>query len=125
MVELVVVVLVLGIIAAIAAPKFFNTAGDARDSGTKQNLAVIRDALELYKSQTGAYPAQATVTADLEDYIRGPFPAPEVGGNKGDANVADSAEDPIATVPVAGGAGWVYNETTGEFRVNDGGYLAW
>ena len=40
--------------------------------------------------------AQATVTADLADYIRGPFPAPEVGTNKGDANVADNDEDPIA-----------------------------
>ena len=45
LVELVVVILVIGIIAAIAAPKMFDTAGDARINSTKQSLVVIRDAI--------------------------------------------------------------------------------
>lgn len=123
LVELVVVILVLGIIAAIAAPKMFNTAGDARTNTTKTNLTVLRDALELYKAQNEAYPAAASITTDLEDFIRGNFPAPQVGANKGNATVATSTDDPIAGA--AGTEGWIYNATSGEIRVNDASYLTW
>jgi len=67
LVEMVVVILVLGIIVAIAASKMFDTAGDARINSTKQNLAVIRDALKLYKSQTDAYPAAASIVRRAAD----------------------------------------------------------
>lgn len=123
LVELVVVILVMGIIAAIAAPKMFDTASDARVNGTKQNLTVIRDALELYKAKNDAYPAAASITTDLKDFLRGNFPAPQVGAGKGNATVKASTEDPIATP--SGTDGWIYNGTTGEFRVNDASYLTW
>src|SRR4051812_3189259 len=47
LVELVVVVLILGIIAAVAALRMFDTAGDARKNSTKSSLVVLRDAIEL------------------------------------------------------------------------------
>jgi general secretion pathway protein G len=118
LVELVVVILVLGILAAVAAPKLFDTAGDARNNGTKQSLAVVRDAIELYRAQEGAYPAAAaTLDTALKDYLRGPFPSPEVGANKGNTQVEESAENPIATVE-GEAKGWIYNPATGEFRIN-------
>ena len=123
LVEMVVVILVLGIIAAVAAPKMFDTANDARINSTKQNLAVVRDALELYKSQNGSYPAAATVVTDLADYVRGPFPPAQVGAGKGNSTVKVSSADPINDP--GGTDGWIYNSTTGEFRVNDNGYLTW
>ena len=123
LVEMVVVILVLGIIAAIAAPKMFNTAGDARNNTTKTTLSVVRDAVELYKAKNETYPAAASITTDLKDYLRGNFPAPEVGANKGDATVKASVKDPIDD---AGGTnGWIYNETSGEFRINDATLLTW
>ena len=42
LVELVVVVLILGIIAAVAAPKMFNVASDARRNTTMESLNVVR-----------------------------------------------------------------------------------
>ena len=123
LVEMVVVILVLGIIAAVAAPKMLETEGNARANSTAQNLAVIRDALELYKSQTSAYPAAGSITTDLGVYIRGSFPACEVGAGKGDATVKASTKDPIDDP--SGTNGWIYNGTTGEFRVNDAGYFTW
>lgn len=122
LVELVVVVLVLGIIAAVATPKMFDTAGTARQNSTRQSLAVIRDAIELYRSQTGSYPAAATIAADLADYIKGPFPSVQFGTNN-NANVASSAADPITTP--AGAQGWIYNETTGDIHVNDAAGIGW
>ena len=48
LVELVVVILILGILAGVAAPKMFQTSATATDNGLRQSLAVIRDAIELH-----------------------------------------------------------------------------
>lgn len=121
LVELVIVVLVLGIIAAAASPKLFNTAGDARTNATRHSLTVLRNALEMFRSQSAsnAYPGGATITTDLLPYIQGPFPAAQLGTNQ-NAEVEVSTENPIATF---GGEakGWIYNATTGEIRINDAG----
>lgn len=123
LVELVVVVLILGIIAAVAAPRMFDTANDARVSSTRQSLAVLRDAIELYKSQNGSYPAAATLATTLKPFLKGPFPLVQSGSNQ-NATVVQTTQDPIST-PESGGAGWVYNETTGDIAVNDAGMIAW
>ena len=125
LIELVIVVLVLGIIAAIAAPKMFDTATSARESASRQSLTVVRGAVELYRAQTGAYPSAASITTDLRPYLQGPFPATQVGANAGDATVVASTQNPIATAE-AGTAGWAYNATTGEVRINAAApYITW
>jgi len=61
LVELVVVILILGILAAVAAPKLFNTSATATDNGLKQTLSVVRDAIELYadsKRRAVAWPIE-------------------------------------------------------------------
>jgi general secretion pathway protein G len=123
LVELVVVILILGILAAVAAPKMFDTAGDARQNGTRQSLNVLRNAIELYKAQNGSYPPAATLATTLKPYIKGPFPGVQIGANQ-NTNVVSSSQNPIAS-PEAGGAGWAYNPTTGDVVVNDSSYIAW
>jgi general secretion pathway protein G len=123
LVELIVVVLILGILAAVAAPRMFDTATTARENGTRTSLSVIRDAIELYKSQNSSYPAAATLATDLAPFLRGPFPASQTGANQNDTVVA-SMQNPITAVE-AGGAGWAYNATTGEIRVNDASAIDW
>ena len=123
LVELVVVVLILGILAAVAAPRLFDTANDARLNGTRQSLSVVRDSVELYKAQNGSFPPAATLATALRPFLKGPFPAIQIGANQ-NANVATSAQNPI-TAPEAGGAGWAYNPTTGEIVVNDAAYITW
>ncbi|HUG92860.1 MAG TPA: prepilin-type N-terminal cleavage/methylation domain-containing protein [Planctomycetaceae bacterium] len=123
LVELVVVVLILGIFVAVAAPRVFDSAGDAREAGTRRSLAVVRDAIELHRAKTGSYPPAASLAEALRDYLKGPFPAPQAGVNQNPA-VAASTQSPI-TSPVSGGAGWVYNEATGQLVVNDAAYIAW
>lgn len=123
LVELVVVVLILGIIAAVAAPRMFDTAGEARENSTRTSLVILRDAIELYKARNGAYPLAATLPTNLKPFLKGPFPAVQMGSNQ-NANVVTTTQDPIAA-PEAGGAGWVYNETTGEILINDAAYLTW
>lgn len=126
LVELVVVVLVLGIIASVAAPKMFDTAGDARDNSTSQSLQVVRDAIELHLAQNGAYPGDlgtdADFKADLKDFIKGAFPKNQVTGAAADATVAVvSAGSPLSA---SGAQDWRYDNTTGEFIINTTGYDA-
>ncbi len=122
LVELVIVVLVLGIIAAAAAPKLFDTANDARDNSTRHSLVVLRNALELYRATNAAYPDGADIDTELIPFLQGPFPVVQGGSNQ-NANVAASTDDPISAP--AGTQGWIYNETTGEIRVNDAAMFAW
>jgi len=125
LIELVIVVLVLGIITAVAAPKMFDTATEARDNATRQSLGVLRGAIELYRARNGSYPAASTLATDLQTFIQGSFPAPQAGANKGSATVVASTQNPITTAE-AGTAGWAYNATTGELRVNAAApYITW
>ena len=121
--QLVIVVLVLGIIAAAASPRLFDTANDARDSATRHSLGVVRNALELHRADLGNYPAAAAINTALLPYLQGPFPGVQVGTNQ-NATVVASAQNPITAIE-AGGAGWSYNATTGEIRVNEAPFILW
>jgi general secretion pathway protein G len=126
LVELVVVVLIIGILAAVAAPRMFDTAGDARDAATKASLGIVRDSVELYKSQNGTYPPAATFTTAIKPFIKGTFPkvqATAVGATNQNNTVVSNTGNPITTP--TGTAGWAYNETTGEFVINHTACLAW
>jgi general secretion pathway protein G len=123
LVELVVVILILGILAAVAAPRMFDTANNARDNGTRSSLTILRDAIELYRADNSAYPPAATLATALRPYIKGSFPAVQTGPNR-NANVVASTQNPIST-PEAGTAGWAYNATTGDIVVNAATYIAW
>ena len=122
LVELTVVILIMGILAAVAAPKVFNKLGEARENGTRQSLAVLRGAVEAYYTEEGSYPAD--ISTDLNEYLKGQFPNADAleGGNRtvkvytaGTALVADANE----------AASWLYDNTTGEIRLNDATRIAW
>lgn len=131
LVELVIVVLILGILAAVAAPRLINTSANATDNGVKVTLGTIRDAIELYAAEHGSLPGQATgdfdgngdpvfgdLPAALETYIRGPFPACPVG----EATERSQVEIVTGDADLVGSAsptkGWKYNADTGEFIIN-------
>ena len=57
LIELLIVVVVLGILAAIAIPQFTSTADEAKASSLQSNLQVLRRILEMYRFQHNAiYP---------------------------------------------------------------------
>jgi general secretion pathway protein G len=123
LVELVVVVLIMGIIAAVALPKMATSTTTAKLNSAKQSLSTIRTAIELYKNDNGAYPnAAPTLPTLLAPYLKGPFPAAPVGANAGDATVVAGTSP--ATV-VSGTNGWAYVIATGDFYLNDASSLAY
>lgn len=121
LVELVVVVLIVGILAAVAAPRMFNTASNARSSSTKASLVVVRDAIELYRAQNGSYPPVATLTTDLQPFIKGPFPSVQITTTNNNSNIRQISG---AFTP-SGTQGWAYDPTSGDFYVNHADGSTW
>lgn len=119
LIELVVVVLILGILAAIAVPKLINTSSVATDNGLRQTLSVVRDAIELYVAENnGELPGQSDdLPADLVDYLRSDFPACPVGPAKNIDIAYTSAGTPLVG-EAAPSAGWAYDSDSGEFICN-------
>jgi general secretion pathway protein G len=120
LVEMVVVIVILGILAAIAVPKLINTSGVATDNGLKQSLAIVRDAIDYYASQNaGAYPGadgtETTFKNDLKPYIRGSFPKSPVAPKFDTVRIETTAGTTVANDATDG---WVYNNKDGTFIVN-------
>lgn len=134
LVELVIVVAIIAIIGAIAIPRMSRGAAGAADSALIADLAVLRNAIELYAAEhAGDLPDAATFeeqltqftdadgatsTTQTSTHIYGPYlrrvPPLPVGSNRNETGVADAS---TATLGAAG-AGWYYDATTGTIQAN-------
>jgi general secretion pathway protein G len=59
LIELIIVVLIIGILAAIVVPRFTNASDKARDSSARTTLTYLRNQIELFKTNHGNMPPQA------------------------------------------------------------------
>lgn len=129
LIELVIVVVIIGIIAAIAVPRMSRGAAGAADASLTANLAVLRNAIDLfYTEHSNTYPTAAKIQDQLLQFsddttgtsatktathVYGPYlrsiPPLPVGANKGKI-----------VIGAFGGAtvGWAYDETTGKIYSN-------
>jgi len=139
LVELVIVVVILAIIGVIAIPRLSRGAEGAADSALMADLAVLRNAVDLYTTEhEGLLPNEADIVNQMLQYsdlqgntnpakggafIYGPYlraipPLPVNGegpatvGKKGDTGVDGTA---------AAGIAWLYDESTGAINANTGG----
>ena len=125
LVELVVVVMILGILAAIALPRMVNITADATDNSARSSLNTLRDAIETYASQNdGAWPGEggdADLKDDLRQYLRGPFPRCPVGPGVADGVDVVSAGTELygtGSATLATDNMWKYDNTTGEIIIS-------
>ena len=121
LVELVVVVMILGILAAVAAPKLLGTSSSAAENGLKQTLAVVRDAIERHAAEKGgALPrsdSESNFKDDLKPYLRGAFPVCPVALK--DATVKFTTTGSAELVGEAiSTTSWWYHGITGQFICN-------
>ena len=100
LVEILIVVIILGILAAIVVPQFTEASDDAKQSTMASNLQTLRSQIELYYIKEGGYPD--TLCSDLVagNYLRVFPPNPLVDVP------ADAATDAAY--------GWSYDSSTGE-----------
>jgi general secretion pathway protein G len=57
LIELLVVMAVIGLLLSLAAPRYFRSVDLAREAALRQDLAVMRDAIDKHFSDTGRYPS--------------------------------------------------------------------
>jgi prepilin-type N-terminal cleavage/methylation domain-containing protein len=77
LVELLIVVLILGALAAIALPRIMGGATKAKDSACKTNVDMINSQIELYYANEDQWPAALTdVTNDPNYFPDGPPTCP-------------------------------------------------
>jgi len=146
LVEVLIVVVILGILAATVLPQFTSATEDAKESALKQNLQQLRSQIDLYKFQhNGTVPSGA----DAASFYKALLCTSKVDGTPGtgaDAtdgvagNVGTSVGFPFGpyllgqlppnpfngkstvftgtTAPKTGDDGWFYNKNTGEIRAD-------
>ena len=150
LVEILIVVVIMGILAAIVVPKFSQSSDDARVSSTVQNLQILRTQIDLYRNQhTGLFPGTPAGSVDDTVFVeqmtlptnaagdRGAFGDPNFRfgpyiNNRLPHNPYNRSRkvETVLTFPVSAPAGttanptnpgWIYEITSGRFKFNWGG----
>ena len=55
-IELLVVMVIIAILLSIVSPRYFNSIDKAKESVLRQDLGILRDAIDQFYSDTGNYP---------------------------------------------------------------------
>ena len=59
LVEMLIVVIIIGILVAVAMPGLSNSSGESREAVTRQNAALLTDAIQRYRIEHGTTPGYA------------------------------------------------------------------
>jgi len=131
LVEILIVVVILGILAAIVIPQFTDASTEAKESSLLTNIQAIRSQIELYKIQhTDALPGAGDAS-----FVLAMTGQTDVAGDVWSSGTSygpymqsipknpfnDSSDVTTGTAdPAPGGTtGWYFNTTSGKFSAND------
>jgi len=110
LIELIMVIVVLGILAAIAIPRYVDLSAEAEETEAKCSLGAIRSAVSIsIANNRGAIPP--TITEDM--FQDGIIPV----------NPLDPPSDAVVHT-YDGSGGWVYYPVTGTAESNDAAHTA-
>ncbi|HTY13492.1 MAG TPA: prepilin-type N-terminal cleavage/methylation domain-containing protein [Candidatus Omnitrophota bacterium] len=121
LIELVMVIVILGILAAMVLPRFIDLQSQAKISATKGALGAIRSSIAVTYASRAAYNVTPYVPSTIDATM---FQ---------DSNVPNEPIDNVITVVVSNSAvaatasagGWWYDSTTGRVWVNNSQYTSW
>jgi len=91
LIEIMVVVVIMGILAALVVPKLMGRTDDARIIAAKQDIATIMQGLKLYKLDNQRYP---TTEQGLQALVTKPTIGPEANGWKTGGYLDKLPKDP-------------------------------
>jgi prepilin-type N-terminal cleavage/methylation domain-containing protein len=120
LIELMIVVAIIGILAAIAIPKFADLITKSKESSAKGSLGSLRGALTIYYSDSeGIWPnnGAADSLSDLIPRYIERIPAISIPAHSG---FVGGHVTPVATVSgtQGNGSGWFYNRLNGDSNIN-------
>jgi general secretion pathway protein G len=73
LIEILIVVVILGILAAIVIPQFSSASQEAAVSSVRSQLQTLRSQVELYRVQNNEYPATGAISSDSASNVPGGF----------------------------------------------------
>lgn len=73
LIEILIVVVILGILAAIVIPQFSSASQEAGISSVRSQLQTLRSQVELFRVQNNAYPEAGAISSDDEANLPGGF----------------------------------------------------
>jgi general secretion pathway protein G len=91
LIEIMVVVVIMGILAALVVPKLMGRADDARVTAARQDIASMMQALKLYKLDNQRYP---TTEQGLQALVQKPTSGPATNGWKSGGYIEKLPKDP-------------------------------
>ena len=91
LIEIMVVVVILGILAAVVVPNIMGRPDDARITKAKQDIRVLESQLNLYKLDNYSYP---TTQQGLESLVTKPAGDPEPRNYKSGGYIKSLPKDP-------------------------------
>ena len=94
LIELMVVILIIGVLAALIVPKVMSRPDEARVTAAKQDIATITQALNLYKLDNQRYP---TTEQGLAALVKKPTIAPIPNNWKSEGYLDRVPKDPWGT----------------------------
>lgn len=112
LIELMIVVAIIGILAAVAIPKFADLINKSKEGATKGALSSVRSAIQVYYGDNeGWFPADTLACLTLNSKYIGEIPPAKLPGTgHGDSNAVAAVASGGA---ITDGAGWAYfNDTT-------------
>jgi general secretion pathway protein G len=119
LVEILIVVIILGILAAIVIPQFTNASSDARNNSVQSTLQTVRNQIELFKIQHNDTPPDASYiwTMMLTNSTIGDTTSPTTTGTLG-PYLQQAPNNPLVTQTAVSSstsdasAGWYYSVST-------------
>jgi type II secretion system protein G len=95
LIELIVVMAIVGLLVAIAAPRYFNSLERAREASLRSSLAVMRQAIDRFASDQGRYPDSLQELV-ARQYLRQPPEDPFTGRRDSWVPVAAAPDNAVA-----------------------------
>jgi len=113
LIEILIVVVILGILAAVVIPQFTNAAEDANNAGVRTQLQTLRSQVELYRAENqGSDPGLSST--GWADMINGGYlPGPPKNPLTGTSNFGTAAGDGwrFGAFQVSGTGAWASGGT--------------
>lgn len=119
LIELVIIIVVLGILAAVAIPKYQDLSGQAKESAARASLGAIRSGVAIYYANTAVTTGTASwpTVSQVETY--GTVLATAIPKNPYQTNAPDSVVTGVTRGTIVGTrGGWAYKPSTGELWLN-------
>ena len=91
LIEIMVVVVIMGVLAALVVPKLLGRTGEAKASAAKVDIATIIQSLKLYKLDNQRYP---TTEQGLQALVSKPTSGPDANGWKAGGYLDKLPKDP-------------------------------